>query len=559
MKLRAEIGSAMLLLGCLASVSALSAQQVACAIQKSPTDPASVAFRQGDFSKAFELYSSAAKNNPKDMQAIAGQIRSLLQEDQISEASELAENSFAAYSTSAQVATALGETRLRQGRLTDAVQAYQSSLKSDPCLARTRYDWYQLLWIESMRASGYEQLRTAYQLDPDDPDIHLSWIERLPLSERARGIDGYLASTPDTPTYQKKSLKQDANRLKAILAAKNGGCRLASASSNRTTLPFQYLDKDELNRYRGFGFDVKVNKKTTARLELDTGSTGILLDRGAAKKAGLVPVTDDTISGIGDQESMSGFWAYAEDLRIGSLEFKNCLVEVSDKRSIVDVDGLIGADVFENYHVQLDFPLHQMTLSPLPKLPGKDSGHRSSLNARGTDSTAATHSAAHHDAVAGPAAGAPTIHYTDRYVAPEMRSWSPFARFGHQILINGQLKDGKPRLFLVDSGSNASILSVQAARSVGKVHADSNDTITGLNGKVKKLYTAGGIDVMFANLRDPLSDVFVMNLDVLSNDNGTEVSGILGLGTLSYLTVDIDYRDGLIHLTYDPNHGTNRY
>ncbi len=46
-------------------------------------------------------------------------------------------------------------------------------------------------------------------------------------------------------------------------------------------------------------------------------------------------------------------------------------------------------------------------------------------------------------------------------------------------------------------------------------------------------------------------------MDRLSASNGTEVSGILGMQTLVVLTVDIDYRDGLIHIDYDPKHGTN--
>jgi hypothetical protein len=96
MKLRAETSLAMLLLSCVISVSALSAQPIPCPVQITPMDPAAVAFRQGDFSQAFELYSSTAKNNPMDGHAIAGQIRSLMQEGQIGEASVLAEGSFAA-------------------------------------------------------------------------------------------------------------------------------------------------------------------------------------------------------------------------------------------------------------------------------------------------------------------------------------------------------------------------------------------------------------------------------------------------------------------------------
>ncbi|HTU51477.1 MAG TPA: aspartyl protease family protein [Acidobacteriaceae bacterium] len=555
MRLRAEIGTTVLLLGCLISVSTLSAQQVDCPVQKPSMDPAAVAFRQGDFSKAFELYFSAARNNPQDLQAIAGQVRSLLQEGQISEASQLAESNLATNPASAKLLTAMGEIRLRQGRLTEAAEAYQTSLRFDPCLARTRYDWYQLLWIESMRATGYQQLKAAYKLDPDDPDIHLSWIERLPLSERIQQIDDYLEKTADIPADQQRSLKEYVSQLRAAIAAKNGGCRLASHSVTETSLPLEGLATDVYHRTNGMGFEISVNQKANAELELDTGLSGILLNHDTAEKAGLVPVTSDTISGLGDQKSMSGYWAYADDLRIGSLEFKDCLVEVSDTPSIVGKDGLIGADVFENYHVKLDFPAHQMTLSQLPPIPGEHANHGASLNASGVGN--ATPDPSSPDVMHEPTTPAPEIHYVDRYIGPEMQLWSPFARVGHQIFINGELKDKKPRLFLLDSGSSVSILSIPAAESAGSVHSDTQDSLTGLSGRVANLYTEGGVDLDFARLRAPLKDVLVINMDGLSTEAGVEVSGIIGLQTLRYLTVDIDYRDGLIHVVYDPNDGAN--
>jgi tetratricopeptide (TPR) repeat protein len=554
MKLRKEIGMVTLFLGWLISVSALSAQQIACPVQKPSMDPAAVAFRQGNFSKAFELYFSAARSDPYDLQAVAGQIRSLLQEGQISEASELAESSLETNPGSPTLITAKGEIRLRQGRLSDAAEAYQTSLTLDPCLARTRYDWYQLLWIESMRATGYEQLKLAYQLDPNDPDIHLSWIERLPLSERIQQIDEYLDKTAAIPADQQRSLKEYVSQLRAAMAAKNGGCRLASHSVTETSLPLEGLAADVNHRPNGMGFEINVNQKANAELELDTGLSGILLNHDTAEKAGLVPVTSDTISGIGDQKSMSGYWAYADVLRIGSLEFKDCLVEVSNTPSIVGKDGLIGADVFENYDVKLDFPAHQMTLSQLPPIPGEQANHGGSLNASGVGN--AMPDAVSSDPAKKSTTPAPAVHYVDRYIGPGMQQWSPFARVGHQIFINGELKDKKPRLFLLDSGSSVSILSIPAAESAGSVHSDTQDSLTGLSGRVANLYTEGGVDLDFARLRAPLKDVLVINMDGLSTESGVEVSGIIGLQTLRYLIVDIDYRDGLIHVVYDPHDGT---
>jgi tetratricopeptide (TPR) repeat protein len=534
------------------------AQPINCTVKKAPTDEAAQAFLKGDYANALNLYSAAAKSNPKDVEAIAGQMRSLLEEQEVSAAADLAEKSIASHQPSAVLATALGEVRFRQGLLDDALRAYQISLQLDACSARTHYDAYRILWVKSMRGSAFAQLQAAHQLDPSDPDIRLAWIEHLPLAARAMAIDQYLKSATDEPVHDQENLKGYSDRLHAILAAKNSGCQLVASSATTTTLPFRYILADSHDSFSGLGFDMEVNNKASVLLELDTGASGILVNRSVARKAGLVPVTTVAIAGIGDEKNMKGYWAFADDLHIGSLEFKNCMVEVSDKRSIGNVDGLIGADVFEDYHVQLDFPLRRMTLSPLPARPGDSALNRASLNANGVGNAATATTRDIGDAKAADAKSLASIaHYTDRYVSPEMESWSPFDRFGHQILITGYLKDKKPRLFLLDSGSNNSVLDTAAAKNVGKIHGDSLDRVDGLNGRVKKIYTENNVDVVFANLRDPLRTIVVMDLDQISKADGTEVSSIIGLDTLLVLTVDIDYRDGLIHLVYDPKHGAN--
>jgi hypothetical protein len=38
----------------------------------------------------------------------------------------------------------------------------------------------------------------------------------------------------------------------------------------------------------------------------------------------------------------------------------------------------------------------------------------------------------------------------------------------------------------------------------------------------------------------------------ISRSVGIEVSGFLGFSTLAFVQMDIDYRDGLVNVTYDP-------
>ena len=43
-------------------------------------------------------------------------------------------------------------------------------------------------------------------------------------------------------------------------------------------------------------------------------------------------------------------------MRIGPLEFRDCMVGVSDTPIAGKADGFIGTDIFASYLVTLDFP-----------------------------------------------------------------------------------------------------------------------------------------------------------------------------------------------------------
>ena len=124
---------------------------------------------------------------------------------------------------------------------------------------------------------------------------------------------------------------------------------------------------------RGWGLEVYFNDHKS-RLQVDTGASGLYVSRPVAEHAGLKPISRSEASGIGSKGAQGGYIAYADSIKIGGLEFKNCMVQVSDRRNVVDVDGLIGMDVFSNFLVTLDFPWRKLTLGPLPLLSGNYGG-----------------------------------------------------------------------------------------------------------------------------------------------------------------------------------------
>jgi hypothetical protein len=58
--------------------------------------------------------------------------------------------------------------------------------------------------------------------------------------------------------------------------------------------------------------------------------------------------------------------------------------------------------------------------------------------------------------------------------------------------------------------------------------------------------------LQFAKMRIESHDLPVFNIDSISNSEGTEIAGFIGIRTLVQMKMTIDYRDGLINLqVYD--------
>jgi len=313
---------------------------------------------------------------------------------------------------------------------------------------------------------------------------------------------------------------------------------------------------------RGIGLSVKLNDRN-AHLLLDTGAGGIMVSRKVAEKAGLVSISALHYGGIGDKGLQSGYTALADRIRIGELEFQDCMVSVSDKGSVADEDGLIGADVLGAYLIDLDLPGMRVKLSPLPKRPEQTVAQKS-LNSEGEEQANAeqkeesVNEQTSIDQKSSPPTSNPTRNRPkDRYVAPEMLDWTKVFRFGHSLLVPTSVNNSKDMLFGLDTGAFENILSVRAGRQVSKVSSEDGVRIHGLNGEVNKVYSSKTA-LAFGHLRQPNLDIFTLDLSNLSRHTGVEVSGFLGFGMLRVLEVELDYRDGLVDFKYDPKRGPLR-
>ena len=445
----------------------------------------------------------------------AAEIRKLLDQGDPNAALELARKTAAAGDDSAPLHELLGEIAFRRGDIATAETEFKKALRMDGNLAMGWLGLGRVFRAASMYKSARISFAKARSLDPANPEIDYAWTTTL---QGAARVEAYQARF-EWAQHGGDPAAIDASRAaleREKLFAKHKLFHLTSGDAPASIAFVLLLDGPK--RLRGFGLPVSVNGAKPVTLLLDTGASGILINRKAAERAGLTKIMDTKFGGIGDSGERTGYLALADHVRVGAVEFQDCPVDVSDRKSVADEDGLIGTDVFSHFLVVLDFEKHVMRLEPLPDRPAE----------------------------AGARADAPA----DRFIATEMKSYAPVFRFGHQLMIPTRVSGSPPMLFVIDTGATDALISPAAAKLVTKVHGEEYVTMKGVSGKVNNVYRADQAVLEFAGFRQKNLDMISIDLGGISKSTGTEVSGFLGLPVLTYFTLSIDYRDGLVQFEY---------
>ena len=483
-------------------------------------------YRTGKFDDAISAYDAIIPAGGSEAAAAyAGLARVYLEQGNPGEAYVAAQKAVALTPDRAPAIVALGEVYFRQGKLNEAQTAFSKPLRACDLDARAFLGRYWLYKVSLNWKLAKTNIDQAYKLDPDDPDIQRAYLGMLRGKDRIEALQSYLASSTDDDAESRKRLQNELDLLIAQSDTQPKACRLVTKVKS-TEAKLEPLFNDPKN-VRGYGLSVKVNG-VSSRLLLDTGASGILIDRKIAEKAGVKSIRDIHVGGIGDAGAAAGFLGHADKIQIGELEFDDCLVEVTGARSIISEDGLIGANVFRNFLVDIYMPEHKMKLSELPPYPDQPAGEIS------LDSQSSQQSSWH-----------------DRYIPPEMKDYTPIFIFGHGLLIPTSVNSSPPKLFLIDTGAFDNQLSLAEAKEVTKVSTEYATEVKGMSGKVKTVYSAANATIQFSNFRQTREDLITIDLTHVSNGFGTEVSGVLGFVMLWMLHIKIDYRDGLVNFTAD--------
>jgi hypothetical protein len=473
----------------------LCGQSPACpAVADHVATPAGTAYGEGRYGAAEELYEQTLAKSPQDVELSAALAHTLLHEGKVAQASTQVNTTLAANPHAAPTLTALAEVQLRQGEPWLALETLDQAAAADSCYARIHLIRSRALRIDSMYASERKEIESAYDIDPTDPDIQYEWSRVDSPANEIEGTDKALASQKDIDAETRKKAEATVHAMMPLLFENSQTCQVVPDAPS-ATLPLQatYADPKHIDGYR-LEADFPQGK---AKLIVDTAASGLFISKALADLNGFKQGPEDPPG-----------TAHIDSFRVGPLEFRNCLVGVTDGPIAGKSDGFIGTDIFASWLITLDYRNAKLILAPLPPHSGDLPG--------------------------------------DRTVPPELADYTPVYHRRQYLLVPLTFGNRSRELFILATGMRFSAMTSPVAHSLSKMTVNFTNTEQTANGGKAQFYREV-FDIQMANLPQ-IHQGHILELDptVIDRNAGFEIAGMLGLDVLQPLTLHLDYRDGLV-------------
>ena len=508
------------------TAAAVESKTQTCSVQSpGAITPADTAYLAGNMADA-EALATAQMGSSPTLAAYQTLVRIQLERNELPAALESAKKAVAVFPTVAAARAMLGDSQLRAGDVTAASTAYLAALQLDRCSARAHLGHARINNMTGHHSIGISELRNAHALAPMDGEVTLYWSESEPTAQRGTALRALLDSSPLLPPAKVESVRDELG-----LIEQQALCTPVEAPTTirLDIAPLMY----DGNNTRSWSLQTRFNGKSGALLELDSSIDGIVLNPKDAEKAGVRPLRT--------ADPAKPYFAIAENVKIGKLEYKNCPVRVVPAAYLANSNSLIGTSFFRKNLIHIDYVDKSLTLRPLP-----------------------------------PMATTPAL---EPLISAEEKAWSPVFIVGANVLLPSLLDKKGPYLFLLDTGASATVFSPSVLpKTLGKqrevtqslkgtsgeivkaitdvLDPDPNHTIIrSPDGTILQAYTPFKVSVLRFTNNERL-DIASIAFDITrkSHATGVEISGIVGFSILSDFSIDINYRDSLVQVLLDQNH-----
>jgi tetratricopeptide (TPR) repeat protein len=439
-----------------------------------------------------------------------GKIRKTLRSDP-GKAQALVSTLLLGNESSADVQAAAGDVAFRQGEFERADQRYRTALSLASKSPRALRGQGRLALICSYRQTAKRYFESAYAADPNDHEILRDWAGTQHGDAELAALDRYLSIAQGADEDELEDVRAHIAMHKGTRGRDVN--RLAS-DYVPSLIKLERVMNAARDQVRGYSIAIRLNDSKTFRLLLDTGASGIILNSKAGRKANLQPLSPTPLRGVGEDTDHSGYVSLVDRLTVGTVQFKDYIVRVSEDSPVRDVDGIIGADVFQQFSIKIDFRKAAVHLEPFVTEEGK-----------------------------------PVDPEDGDYNRVRRPGFIDVFRLGAQLLIPGTANDSSTVLFLLDSGAYANLLSREFAQQVSDVRSEASLRLSGVAGKVKDVYKIDRLKLRFAGIEQTSSGVLSFDFSNLCREEGVQIAGLLGLPTLADFVLELDYRNGLVRFT----------
>jgi tetratricopeptide (TPR) repeat protein len=477
--------------------ASLYAQNAACpAVTPGDPTPAEAAYAAARYSQAEDLFGQELAQHPHDLKLSAALVHTWLREGQTAQAAAQVNRILPENPNSAITLTSLAEVRLRQGQPWLALETLKTAEAADPCYARIYLIRSRALRIDSMYASERAEIQKAYDIDPSEPDIRHAWLSTVSPASEIEAIAKSLTNMKDIDADTRQKAQDSIDSMMPLLSENNQTCKiLPTAEAASFPLQPSFQDAKHIEAYR-----LEVDfPKSKAKLQVDTAASGLFISRALADANGFQAAGGDPPGTV-----------RVESVHIGPLEFRDCIVGVSEMSFTGKADGFIGTDMFASWLITLDQPGAKLTLSPLPKQAGMVPG--------------------------------------DRVVPAELRDYMPVYHRQQYLLVPAMLNNKSRRLFALDTGIRFSTMTSEVAHSVSSTKVNFTNPMQTVSGATLQVYR-DSFDFQLANLTMAhQSHILEMDPANVEHNAGMQIAGMLGFDMLHSFVLHLDYRDGLVKM-----------
>lgn len=471
-------------------------------------DDALAVYKSADFERALPLLQAAVNASPNDEALNAALLSTLVYEGKVEAAADAASADEGKFPDSPVVVAARGEFAYYMGDMEAAEALFRQALKLKEQTARAYLGLYKLYEAASMYHTARLLILRAHAIDPDDALITRTWLSFIPPEQQRELFFSFAQSHP----WLFKNLEIDRKLAQASEHVQKRRLFELQGAPQEVTLHLVPIYKPN-HEFAALGVRVKLNNGPTLTLVLDTGASGILINHSAADKSGLALLGTVQATGIGDGGAQRATVALARSCQIETLHYENCAVRAAEGALHLtgDLDGLIGADLFSNYLVAIDFRKQLLHLVSLPPRPPNPDGYDAKKPEDG---------------------------------------WTRVFRYGHLLFVPTNLNGKTSGLFLIDTGAVMSNVDSTFARLSTKIRDNTNMHIYGLSGSVNEVFRADKAVITFAGFRQKNIGLTSFNLNNSTEHHDVRIDGILGFSVLDLFRLTLDYRNGLVKFEY---------